>query len=224
MTSSVLASVTNVLVVDDSEIVRRGLTDVIDSSGDLYVIAEAWNGHSAVDAARRCSPDVVLMDVRMPGMDGLTATRELRALGIPPHVIVLTMFGEDDYVDEAVRAGASGFLLKDTPPEELLRAIRQVAAGNAMLDPAVTSRILHTLADQGPRVTNAEEAALAGLTTREVDVLRLVARGLSNADIGAQLHSTEGTVKGQVSRLLTKLGVDNRVQAARLAYRSGLER
>ncbi|MFI9649992.1 response regulator [Streptomyces sp. NPDC052040] len=216
--------VVQVLVVDDSEIVRRGLSDVLESSPELHVVAQAWDGHSALAAARRFTPDVALVDIRMPGMDGLKATRELRALPHPPRVVILTTFGEDEYVDEAVRAGASGFLLKDTPPEELVRAVRDVATGKATLDPAVTGRVLDTLAQQAPQLDVREQAALATLTERELEVLRLVGRGLSNVDIGKALHITEGTVKGQVSRLLAKLGVDNRVQAARLAYRAGLER
>ncbi|QLE75822.1 response regulator transcription factor [Streptomyces rectiverticillatus] len=213
-----------VLVADDSEIVRRGLNDVLESSEELHVVAQAWDGHSAVEAARRFSPDVALIDIRMPGMDGLKATRELRALSHPPRVVILTTFGEDEYVDEAVRAGASGFLLKDTLPEDVIRAVLDVAAGKATLDPAVTGRVMDTLAQQAPQLDPREEKALASLTERELQVLRLVGRGLSNADIGKSLHITEGTVKGQVSRLLTKLGADNRVQAARLAYRAGLER
>ncbi|MGM9470251.1 response regulator [Streptomyces murinus] len=216
--------VVQVLVVDDSEIVRRGLSDVIESSPELHVVAQAWDGRSAVEAARRLAPDVALVDIRMPGVDGLKATRELRALPHPPKVVILTTFGKDEYVDEAVRAGASGFLLKDTPPEELLRAVLGVAAGRATLDPAVTGRVLDTLAEQAPQLDAREQAALATLTDRELEVLRLVGRGLSNADIGKALHITEGTVKGQVSRLLAKLDADNRVQAARLAYRAGLER
>ncbi|MGY9066991.1 response regulator [Streptomyces sp. CAS3] len=217
------AKVIQVLMADDSEIVRRGLSEVLESSGELHVVAQAWDGRSAVEAARRFSPDVALVDIRMPGMDGLKATRELRALPHPPRVVILTTFGEDGYVDDAVRAGASGFLLKDTPAEHLIRAIRDVAEGKATLDPAVTGRLLDALALQAPRLTPPEQNALASLTERELEVLRLVGRGLSNADIGKLLHITEGTVKGQVSRLLAKLGADNRVQAARLAYRSGLE-
>ncbi|MFF4602919.1 response regulator [Streptomyces sp. NPDC001339] len=219
-----MTGVIQVLVADDSEIVRRGLSEVIEASGDLHVVAQAWDGRSAVEAARRFSPDVALVDIRMPGMDGLTATRELRALPRPPRVVILTTFGEDEYVDEAVRVGASGFLVKDTPPEELVRAVRQVAEGKAALDPAVTGRVLDALAEQVPRLSAEEKAALASLTDRELEVVRLVGRGLSNTDIGAALHITEGTVKGQVSRLMAKLGADNRVQVARLAYRAGLDR
>ncbi|WP_351231068.1 response regulator transcription factor [Streptomyces sp. NPDC002133] len=214
----------HVLVVDDSEIVRRGLSDIIESTDDMHVVAEAWDGRSAVDAARQFSPDVTLLDIRMPGMDGLAATREMRELPRPPRVLILTTFSADEYVDEAVRAGASGFLLKDTPPEELLRAVRQVAEGKAALDPAVTGRLLDTLAGQASQLTAAEKQSLEALSERDLEVLRLIARGLSNADIGAALHISEGTVKGQVSRLLAKIGADNRVQAARLAYRARLER
>ncbi|PNE39875.1 response regulator [Streptomyces noursei] len=213
----------NVVVADDSEIVRRGLSEIIDAGADLHVIAQAWDGHSAVEAARRYAPDIVLLDIRMPGMDGLTAARHIRELPQAPRVIILTTFSEDEYVDEAIRAGACGFLLKDTPPPHLLHALREVAAGKATLDPAVTGRILSTFADQAPRISPAEERLLATLTERDITLLRLIARGLSNADIGTTLHLAEGTVKGQVSRLFSKIGADNRVQAARLAYRAGLE-
>ncbi len=216
--------VINVLVADDSEIVRRGLYDVFASAEDMHVVAQAWDGHSALEAARQFSPDVALVDIRMPGMDGLATTRQMRALPVPPRVLVLTMFGEDEYVDEAIRAGASGFLLKDTAPDELLSAVRRIARGQALLDPAVTPRIMQQLAEHSSRLTPAEQQVLDALGDRERRLLRLIARGLSNAAIGAELHLTEGTVKGQVSRLLAKLGADNRVQAARLAYRSGLDR
>ncbi|MGW2563582.1 response regulator [Streptomyces sp. NPDC001514] len=214
----------HVLIADDSEIVRRGLSDIVESSDDMHVVAQAWDGRSAVDAARQFSPDVTLLDIRMPGMDGLAATREMRALPRPPRVLILTTFSADEYVDEAVRAGASGFLLKDTPPEELLRAVRQVAEGKAALDPAVTGRVLDALAGQASQLTEAEKQVLESLSERDLEVLKLIAKGLSNADIGAALHISEGTVKGQVSRLLAKIGAGNRVQAARLAYRAGLER
>ncbi|MGW6946969.1 response regulator [Streptomyces xanthophaeus] len=216
--------VINVLIADDSEIVRRGLGDVLASAADIHVVAQAWDGRSAVDAARQVNPDVALLDIRMPGMDGLAATRELRALPVPPRVLILTMFAEDEYVEEAVRAGASGFLLKDTPPEELLRSVRLVAAGQAILDPTVTERVLAKLAQHSVRLTAQELQALDALTDREREVLGLVGQGLSNAAIGEVLHVSEGTVKNQVSRVLTKIGADNRVQAARLAYRVGLER
>ncbi|UNM16741.1 response regulator transcription factor [Streptomyces formicae] len=213
-----------VLIADDNQIVRRGLGDVIESASDMHVVAEAWDGQSAVDAARQASPDVVLMDIRMPGMDGLTATRHIRQLALPPRILILTTFSEDEYVHEAVQSGANGFLLKDSSPEDILRAVRDLAAGGGALDSTVTERVLDTLASQAAQLTSAEAAALESLTERETEVLRLVGRGLSNAAIGAELHLTEGTVKGMVSRLLAKIGADNRVQAARLAYRAGLER
>ncbi|MFB7997336.1 response regulator [Streptomyces sp. NPDC056002] len=216
--------VIHVLVADDSEIVRRGLSDILSSADDIHVVDQAWDGRSAVDAARRLRPDVALVDIRMPGMDGIAATRELQALPDPPRVLILTMFAEDEYVDEAVSAGASGFLLKDTPPEELLRSVRLVAAGKSTLDPTVTGRVMEQLAQHAIRLTAQEQQALDSLTEREREILALIGRGMSNADIGKELHASEGTVKNQVSRLLTKIGADNRVQAARLAYRAGLER
>ncbi|MFB6854469.1 response regulator [Streptomyces sp. NPDC001940] len=216
--------VIHVLVADDSEIVRRGLSDILSSADDIHVVDQAWDGRSAVDAARRLRPDVALLDIRMPGMDGIAATRELQALPDPPRVLILTMFAEDEYVDEAVSAGASGFLLKDTPPEELLRSVRLVAAGKSTLDPSVTGRVMEQLAQHAVRLTTREQRALDSLTAREREILGLIGRGMSNADIGKELHASEGTVKNQVSRILSKIGADNRVQAARLAYRAGMER
>ncbi|MFF1259237.1 MULTISPECIES: response regulator [unclassified Streptomyces] len=216
--------VIHVLVADDSEIVRRGLSDILSSADDIHVVDQAWDGRSAVDAARRLRPDVALLDIRMPGMDGIAATRELQALPDPPRVLILTMFAEDEYVDEAVSAGASGFLLKDTPPEELLRSVRLVAAGKSTLDPSVTGRVMEQLAQHAVRLTTQEQQALDSLTEREREVLGLIGRGMSNANIGKELHASEGTVKNQVSRVLAKIGADNRVQAARLAYRAGMER
>ncbi|MFB7418859.1 response regulator [Streptomyces sp. NPDC056210] len=216
--------VIHVLVADDSEIVRRGLSDILSSADDIHVVDQAWDGRSAVDAARRLRPDVALLDIRMPGMDGIAATRELQALPDPPRVLILTMFAEDEYVDEAVSAGASGFLLKDTPPEELLRSVRLVAAGKSTLDPSVTGRVMEQLAQHAVRLTTREQQALESLTAREREILGLIGRGMSNADIGKELHASEGTVKNQVSRILSKIGADNRVQAARLAYRAGMER
>ncbi|MFB7756252.1 response regulator, partial [Streptomyces sp. NPDC056121] len=215
--------VIHVLVADDSEIVRRGLSDILSSADDIHVVDQAWDGRSAVDAARRLRPDVALLDIRMPGMDGIAATRELQALPDPPRVLILTMFAEDEYVDEAVSAGASGFLLKDTPPEELLRSVRLVAAGKSTLDPSVTGRVMEQLAQHAVRLTTREQQALESLTAREREILGLIGRGMSNADIGKELHASEGTVKNQVSRILSKIGADNRVQAARLAYRAGME-
>ncbi|GAA1371992.1 response regulator transcription factor [Catellatospora chokoriensis] len=212
-----------VMIVDDNDIIRRGLRTIIDAADDLRVVADAGDGRSAIEAARRARPDIALVDIRMPGMDGLTATRRLLELDTPPHVIILTTFNTDEYVDEAIRSGAAGFLLKDSPPEELLRALRAVHEGHAMLDPAVTRQVIDAIADQAPRLSPQEKAQLESLTAREVDVLRLIGRGLSNADIGAELFMTEGTVKGYVSAILTKLAAENRVQAARVAYRAGLD-
>lgn len=212
-----------VMIVDDNDIIRRGLRTIIDAADDLQVVADAGDGRSAIEAARRARPDIALVDIRMPGMDGLTATRRLLELERPPHVIILTTFNTDEYVDEAIRSGAAGFLLKDSPPDELLRALRAVHEGHAMLDPAVTQQVIDAIAEQAPRLTAEEKAQLDSLTAREVDVLRLVGRGLSNADIGAELFMTEGTVKGYVSAILAKLAAENRVQAARMAYRAGLD-
>ena len=224
----VAPAVVQVVVADDSEVVRRGLTEIIDASGDLHVVGQAWDGGSAVETVRRLAPRVVLMDIRMPGMDGITATRQILALPDPPRVLILTMFSEDQFVDDAVCAGAAGFLLKDTPPRELMRAIREVAAGRSMLDPIVTARVMEQAAaaqggtDDDSGLTEAERRLLGLLGERDVELVRLIAQGMTNADIGARLHVAEGTVRSQVSRLLTRLGFDNRVQIARLAYRAGL--
>ncbi|MGP3683334.1 response regulator [Streptomyces sp. IBSNAI002] len=218
------ARLIQVLVADDSEIVRHGLCRVLESADDVHVVAEAWDGQSAVEAAGRFSPDVALVDIHMPGVDGLAATRALRSLPVPPRVLILTTFARDEYVDEAVLAGASGYLLKDTPALDLLAAVRHVAAGRASLDPTVTARVMEQLATRGSaQLTRDERVVMDSLTVREVELLRLIGLGLSNARIGETLYLTEGTVKGQVSRLLAKIGAENRVQAARLAYRAGLE-
>ncbi|MFF9016919.1 response regulator [Streptomyces sp. NPDC014870] len=213
----------SVLVADDSEIVRRGLSDILASADDIHVVGQAWDGHSAVDLARRMSPDVALVDIRMPGMDGLAATRELRALPAAPRVLILTTFSADEYVEEAIAAGAGGFLLKNSPPEELLRAVRYVATGHGVLDPAVAGRVMEQVAQRSTRLTAEEQGRLDSLNDKERRLLGLIGRGLSNAGIGEEIHASEGTVKNQVSRLLAKIGADNRVQAARLAYRAGLE-
>ncbi|BCJ37553.1 DNA-binding response regulator [Actinocatenispora thailandica] len=203
-----------VLIVDDEALVRSGLRLILSAAEDILVVAEAADGAAAVAAVRRHRPDVVLMDVRMPGTDGLTAAEQLRALPARPHVIMLTTFDEDEYVHRALRAGAVGFLLKDTPPTELAGAVRTVAAGNAMLAPTVTRRLLDTFDDRyaGPAV--AASARLDVLTDREREVADEVAEGRSNAEIARRLGTTEATVKTHVSRILAKLGLDNRVQAA----------
>lgn len=181
------------MIVDDNDIIRRGLRTIIDAGEDMQVVADAADGRSALEAARRARPDIALVDIRMPGMDGLTATRELLRLERPPRVIILTTFNTDEYVDEAIHSGAAGFLLKDSPPEELLRALRAVHEGHAMLDPAVTRQVIDAIADRSPRLDPDERARLDSLTAREVDVLRLIGRGLSNAGIGGELFMTEGT-------------------------------
>jgi DNA-binding NarL/FixJ family response regulator len=212
-----------VLIVDDEALVRAGLRLILESGEDLEVVGEAEDGADAVDAVRRHRPDVVLMDIRMPRQDGLTTTTELQRLREPPKVIVLTTFDLDDYVFRALQAGASGFLLKDTPPRELVHAVRVVAAGEAMLSPAVTRRLIGHFAAGGrtDRQRVAKER-LTALTDRELEVLGAVGRGLSNAEIGRELFMSEATVKAHVSRVLVKLGATNRVQVAILAHDAGL--
>jgi DNA-binding NarL/FixJ family response regulator len=196
---------------------------ILESAGDLQVVGEATDGSQVTAAVQRHRPDVVLMDIRMPTMDGLAATAALQAMAEPPRVIVLTTFDLDDFVFRALQAGAAGFLLKDTPPLELIAAVRVVAAGDGMLSPGVTRRLIgHFAAD--PRVDRRRQALerLAGLTDREREVLVQVGQGLSNADIGRSLFMSEATVKAHVSRVLVKLGVANRVQVAILAHDAGL--
>jgi len=188
----------------------------------VRVAAEAANGREAVTQALAHRPDVVLMDIRMPGTDGLAATRELMARDDPPRVVVLTTFHLDEYVHEALRAGAAGFLLKDTPPRDLIQAIRVVAAGEAMLSPAVTRRLMDDFAGAGASRRRDARQRLSMLTERVNEVLLYVGEGLSNAEIGRRLHMSEATVKTHVSRLLDKLGATNRVQVAILAHDAGL--
>jgi DNA-binding NarL/FixJ family response regulator len=214
-----------VLVVDDQPLIRAGFNKMVEARPDLEVVGEAADGAEAIEQARRLAPDVVLMDVRMPGMDGLEATRRLAGPGTasPTKVLILTTFDLDEYVYEALRAGASGFLLKDAPPEELAAAIRVVAAGEALLAPSVTRRLIQRFVDQAPPRA-ADAGALKRLTDREVQVLRLVARGLSNAQIAEELVVSETTVKSHVAHLLMKLGLGDRVQAVILAYETGFVR
>ncbi|MBG0564146.1 response regulator [Actinoplanes aureus] len=210
-----------VLVVDDEHLVRAGLRTILDAAGDIVVVGEARDGAEAITAAAHLAPDVVLMDVRMPGMDGLTAAEHLAAATDPPKVVMLTTFDLDEYVHRALRAGAVGFLLKDTPPVELAGAVRTVAAGNAMLAPTVTKRLISSFAGQDAGPAEQARARLEVLTGRELDVIEAVARGLSNAQIGAELSMSEATVKAHVSRALGKLGLANRVQAAILVHDAG---
>jgi DNA-binding NarL/FixJ family response regulator len=209
--------VTSVLVADDQELVRTGLRTILERSG-LDVLGEAADGREAVHEARRLRPDVVLMDVRMPRLDGIGATRELLAAGGGPRVIVLTTFDLDEYVYEALRAGASGFLLKDAPPDRLVAAIHAVNDGEALLAPQITRRLVERyIAPRAPLPPGLDE-----LTPREREVLTLVARGLSNAEIGETLVLSLPTVKTHVSRVLMKLGLRDRVQAVVLAYEAGI--
>jgi DNA-binding NarL/FixJ family response regulator len=213
-----------ILLVDDQPLLRTGFRMILSAETDLTVVGEAADGAAAVEAARRLQPDVVLMDIRMPGMDGIQATRALAGPGVenPLKVLILTTFGLDEYVVEALRAGASGFLLKDAPPEDLVEAIRIVAAGDALLAPSITRRLLDRVASRLPPAQENAIPALAELTDRELEVLKLVARGLSNAEIAEKLVVSETTVKTHVSRVLAKLDIRDRVQAVILAYETGL--
>jgi DNA-binding NarL/FixJ family response regulator len=211
-----------VLVVDDEQLVRTGLRLILEAAGDIVVVGEAGDGAEAVSAVGRLRADVVLMDVRMPGLDGLTAAERVTRLPDPPKVIMLTTFDLDEHVHRALRAGAVGFLLKDTPPRDLAAAVRTVAAGNAMLAPTVTRRLISSFAEKGPSGAEVANERLTVLTERERQVVRAVARGLSNAEIGRELTMREATVKAHVSRALAKLGLVNRVQAAILVHEAGL--
>lgn len=207
-----------VLIADDQPLARAGFKAVLETTGGVQVVAEAQDGDQAVELARRHDPDVVLMDIRMPGTDGIEATRRMPN----QKVLILTTFGLDDYIIEALRAGASGFLLKDAPVEELVRAVRTVAAGDAQLSPAVTKRLLEQVGRRLPAAVPRDSGALADLTERELEVLRLLAAGMSNAEIAATLVVSEPTVKSHVSNVLQKLGLRDRVQAVIYAYENGL--
>jgi DNA-binding NarL/FixJ family response regulator len=207
-----------VLIVDDQEMIRAGFRMILEAQPDIEVVGEAGDGIEALAQAARSDPDLVLMDVRMPRMDGVEATRRLTGR----KVLILTTFNVDELVVDALRAGASGFLLKDAPPDELIRAVRVVAAGDALLAPAVTRRLLDSVIPRLAADTPGRRRALEGLTERETEVLRLVARGLSNAEIAERLFVSETTVKTHVSHLLSKLELRDRVQAVVLAYEAGL--
>jgi DNA-binding NarL/FixJ family response regulator len=208
-----------VLVVDDQSMVRAGLRMLLAEEPDIDVVAEAGNGLEGVAQAARCRPHVVLMDIRMPQLDGLEATRRILAADQDARILILTTFNLDDYVYEALRAGASGFVLKDDPPEQLIAAVRTIAAGDALLSPSVTRTVIAHFARlhrQSPPKT------LDSLTSREMDVFRLIALGYSNAEIGAELFISDTTVKTHVTRLLQKLQVRDRAQAIVLSYQCGL--
>jgi DNA-binding NarL/FixJ family response regulator len=210
-----------VLVADDQALVRGGLVAMLDAQDDIEVVGEAADGGAAVEEALRLRPDVVLMDVRMPNLDGIEATRRLAAHPGAPRVLVLTTFDLDEYAYESLRAGAGGFLLKDAPPARLADAVRTIAAGESLLAPAVTRRLVERFVRRPPPDT-ARRETFSELTERELDVVGLVARGLANAEIAAKLFVSEATVKTHITRILSKLGLRDRVQVVVLAYESGL--
>jgi DNA-binding NarL/FixJ family response regulator len=212
-----------VLIVDDQALVRAGFRMILEAEQDIQVLGEAADGREAVAEARRLRPEVVLMDVRMPDVDGIEATRQLLGDdGADTKVVMLTTFDMDEYVYEALRAGASGFLLKDTPPEQLVDGIRAVGSGEALLAPSITKRVIEEFIRRPPDAAKTAPPELAELTERELEVLRQVARGLSNAEIAKELFVSDTTVKTHVSRILMKLGLRDRVQAVVFAYESGL--
>jgi DNA-binding NarL/FixJ family response regulator len=212
-----------VLLVDDERMVCAHLRTILDSADDIEVVDEAYDGAAAVESVVRHRPDVVLMDLRMPGVDGLTAIERISTLRSPPVVVALTTFDADQYVIRALRAGAAGFLLKSTPPEDLIGLVRVAADGHTVLSPAATRRLVASAA--GRQIRRDDRQALVDeLTEREAEVLACLGEGLSNAQIARRLHLTEATVKGYVSRTLVKLGCDNRTQAGLLAYEVGLVR
>ena len=213
-----------VLLCDDQALVRSGFRMVLEAREDMRVIGEADDGIQAVALARHAKPDVILMDIRMPNMDGVEATRRLVAAGTPARILILTTYDADEYVFDALRAGASGFLLKDIQPVELVEAIRVIARGDALLAPTVTRRLLDRFAHTLPAVGAVATPALASLTERETEVLSLLATGLSNLELAERLFLTEATIKTHVSSILRKLGLRDRVQAVVLAYQAGLVR
>ena len=213
---------TTIVIVDDQGMVRAGFRSLLESEPDLDVVGEAANGQEAVEVVSRLVPDVTLMDIRMPVLDGISATRRVVEAGVATRVLVLTTFDLDEYVFEALRAGASGFLLKDAPADELAAAIRVVATGDSLLAPGVTRRVIDTFVRHGALPTPIPDPALARLTPRELEVLGLLARGLSNIDIARKLFVSEATTKTHVSNVLAKLGLRDRVQAVIHAYEHGV--
>jgi DNA-binding NarL/FixJ family response regulator len=211
-----------VLIADDQQLLRAGFRVILQAEDGIEVVGEAVDGVDAVAQARSLRPDVVLMDIRMPKLDGLAATEHLMKLPDPPRVVMLTTFDENEYVVRALRAGAYGFLLKDAPTSRLLAAVRAAAGGDALIEPSITRRLVEQFAAlPSPGQTTGIPAAVAALTERELEVLRLIARGLSNAEIAAEMTVAETTAKTHVARILTKLGIRDRVQAVVLAYESG---
>ena len=211
-----------VLLVDDHELIRRGMRMVFDAEADVHVVGEAASGAEAVHQASELAPDVVLMDIRMPEMDGIEATRRIVRTSPSSRVLVLTTFDLDEYAFGSLRAGASGFLLKNTPPAQLMEAIRSIAAGDALVSPRVTRAMLDLFAAKLPREREPDETRVGVLTDREQDVLLAIAKGLSNAEIGESLFVSESTVKTHVGRILQKLDLRDRVQAVIFAYEAGL--
>jgi DNA-binding NarL/FixJ family response regulator len=212
---------TSVVIADDQAVVRGGLRMILEAQPDLEVVGEATDGRSALDLVRDLAPDVVLMDIRMPELDGIEATRRVALTGARTRVLVLTTYGMDEYVYDALKAGAAGFLVKTESPERLVEAVRVVARGEALLAPEITRRLVDRFV-AGMRPGAAAPPELEELTTRELEVLNLIARGLSNAEIAERLYVSEGTVKTHVARVLSKLGLRDRVQAVVFAYESGL--
>jgi DNA-binding NarL/FixJ family response regulator len=208
-----------VLIADDQTLVRTGFRVILEAEGDIEVVAEAGTGTEAIRQAQLAEPDVILMDIRMPELDGLAATEEILRHPDPPTIVVLTTFDQNEYVYRALHAGAAGFLLKDAPSSRLIAAVRAAATGDSLIEPSITRRLLERFAAPAEAVGLPGE--LAALTERELDVLRLIARGLSNAEIAAELVVAETTVKTHVARILTKLGVRDRVQAVVVAYETG---
>jgi DNA-binding NarL/FixJ family response regulator len=213
--------VTRVLIADDDHLMRAGLVELLSYDPTIEIIGQASTGREAVATARRLAPDVVLMDVRMPDLDGIAATRELSAAVPAARVLILTTFEQDDYIFGALRAGASGFLLKRTRPEDLIAAVHTIAAGDALLSPSITRRVIDRMAQQ-PTPEFADTAKLAQLTSRERDVLQLIARGLSNREIAAALVVEESTIRTHVKRILMKLDLRDRVQTVIFVYENGL--
>jgi DNA-binding NarL/FixJ family response regulator len=211
--------VITVLIADDQALVRTGFRVILEAEGDIEVVAEVENGEEAVRQAALVKPQVVLMDIRMPELDGLAATEQILRQRDPPTIVVLTTFDQNEYIYRALRAGAAGFLLKDAPASRLLAAVRAAATGDSLIEPSITQRLLERFAEPVPTPGIPEQ--LAQLTERELDVLRLIARGMSNAEIAAEMVVAETTVKTHVARILTKLGVRDRVQAVVIAYESG---